>query len=135
MEIYFEVVKIVRYENGKEEKAGFGKYKFRQEAFAMQKKLIDQHQRFIAENTIQPHTVIVEVNKIDIVTTNISSASMLFQQEKRPVRICKNCRGHINYGDELVLYKDEAFCSKDCLLDFIDASYITASDEDYDSIY
>jgi hypothetical protein len=48
---------------------------------------------------------------------------------------CKNCGGHIAYGDEVHVYNNQKFCSPECITEYIKVRCIESGEDDYDKLF
>ena len=96
-----------------------------------------EYDRFCKSNTnIEPHLHTIRYVKFSIDSEVISSTSAHYGNDKKykPIK-CTNCKGNIEYGDEVVVYNKLTFCCAKCVEDYGILDLYTHEDLGYDELF
>ena len=95
------------------------------------------YDRFCKANpSIEPHSHIIRYVKFNIDAEVVSSMSVHYGKDKKykPIK-CTNCKGNIEYGDEVVVYHGSPFCCAKCVEDYGILESYTSEDLGYDELF
>lgn len=89
-----------------------------------------------ANPSIESHLHIIRYIKFIIDSEVVRCTSTHYGKDKRykPIK-CTNCKGNIEYGDEVIVYDDSPFCCAKCVEDYGILESYTNEDLGYDELF
>lgn len=109
----------------------------REELKKYEEKITLDYDRFCkASPSIEPHLHIIRYIKFIIDSEVVRCTSTHYGKDKRykPIK-CTNCKGNIEYGDEVIMYDDSPFCCAKCVEDYGILESYTNEDLGYDELF
>lgn len=102
-----------------------------------EEKITLDYDRFCKANTnIEPHLHTVRRIKFNVDMEVVKSTSTHYGKDKKykPIK-CTNCKGNIEYGDEVIVYNGSPFCCAKCVEDYGVLDLYTNEDLGYDELF